>query len=156
MNAMRFLVDGYNVTKRDPSTSFLSLAEQRTALVRRLAVRGADLLGAGEIVVVFDGVPGGGADERQGAVRVRYTHGESADEMIVRLAQPGVTVVTSDGELRRRVEAAGASALGAECCLEARKPKRRGGRYPAASAGLPKGANEITRELKKLWLDDEE
>lgn len=153
---MRFLVDGYNVTKRDPSTASLSLADQRVALVRRLAVRGADLLGTGEIVVVFDGVLGGGADERQGAVRVRYTHGEVADELIVRLAAPGVTVVTSDGELARRVEAAGASVLGSECCLEARKAKRRGGRYPAGLAGLPKGANEITRELKKLWLDDEE
>lgn len=153
---MRFLVDGYNVTKRDPSTRSLSLAEQRVALLRRLAVRGGDLLGTGEIVVVFDGVPGGGADERQGSVCVRYTHGEAADELIVRLACSGVTVVTSDGELARRVETGGASVLGSECCFEARKPTRRGGRYPAGSAGLPKGANEITRELKKLWLDDEE
>jgi predicted RNA-binding protein with PIN domain len=153
---MRFLVDGYNVTKQDPATARLALAEQRESLVARLAVRGADLLGAGEIVVVFDGVAGGGSDARRGQVRVRYSRDEPADELITRLAGAGTTVVTSDAGLASRTKAAGASVLGAESCFEARRPKRRKGRYPAGSAGLPKGANEITRELKELWLDGEE
>ena len=71
MAPMRFLVDGYNVTKQDPATAELGLAEQREALVARLAVRGRDLLGTGEIVVVFDGVHGGSAEARRGPVEVR-------------------------------------------------------------------------------------
>lgn len=154
---MRFLVDGYNVTKRDPSTSSLTLADQREALVARLATRGRDLLGAGEIVVVFDGVAGGGADARRGPVQVRYARDEAADELIARMAaRDGTTVVTSDGELAGRARTAGAAVLGAECCFEGTAPRRKRGRYPAGSVGLPSGANEITRELKKLWLDDEE
>ena len=42
---MLYLVDGYNVTRRDPATSELSLLGQRDALVARLRVRGRDLLG---------------------------------------------------------------------------------------------------------------
>jgi predicted RNA-binding protein with PIN domain len=156
---MRFLVDGYNVTRRDPATTELALADQREALVARLAVRGADLLGRGEITVVFDGRSGGGADARRGPVEVRFSRDESADDLIARLAdatQDGVTVVTSDGGLRSRVSRPGVTLLGAEACAEGRKVRRSRGRYPASGAGLPPGANKVTEELKRLWLDDGE
>lgn len=153
---MRFLVDGYNVTKRDPATRASALEEQRASLAARLRVRGADLLGAGEIVVVFDGQPGVGRETGAGAVQVRFSRGESADELIVRMADATTAVITSDEELASRVRVRGATVLPAESCFEGRRPKRRSGRYPASTVGLPKGANEITREMKKLWLDDEE
>jgi hypothetical protein len=49
----------------------------------------------------------------------------------------------------------GAGVLGAVVCCEGRAPTR-GARYPAGSVGLPPGANKVTEELKKLWLDGEE
>lgn len=154
---MRYLVDGYNVTKRDPATSRLTLEQQREALVARLAVRGGGLLGTGSITVVFDGVPEAGAGtSRRGAVEVRFSRLETADDLIVRMAAGGdATVVTSDTGLAIRVGGEGARVLGAEVCFEARTSKR-GARYPAGSVGLPPGANKVTEELKKLWLDDEE
>lgn len=152
---MLYVIDGYNVTKRDTATTALPLAGQREALVARLAVRGEDLLGRGDIVIVFDGVSGRTGEERRGSVRVRYARGESADEAIVRLAGPDVTVVTSDGDLARRVQTRGARVLGAEQCFEERKAKR-GRRIGGSTAGLPKGANKITQELKDLWLGGEE
>lgn len=154
---MRYVVDGYNVTKRDPATSGLPLEAQREALVARLAVRGRDLLGPGEVTVVFDGAEGGGGEARRGSVTVRYARGESADDVVVRLATgPGVVVVTSDGGLARRVAGPGVRVVGAESCFEGRAARRTRGRYPAGTVGLPPGANEITRELKDLWLTDEE
>lgn len=156
---MRFLVDGYNVTKRDPATSGLSLADMRETLSARLAVRGADLLGRGEITIVFDGRPGGGADERRGPVEVRFSRDESADDVIARLAEAsrgGVTVVTSDRGLASRVGGRGVEVLDASACFEGRTMRRTAGRYPASRAGLPPGANKVTEELKKLWLNDEE
>lgn len=156
---MRFLVDGYNVTRRDPATRALALADQREALVARLAVRGADLLGRGTITVVFDGRSGGGADGRRGPVEVRFSRDESADDLIARLSDAtadGVTVVTSDGGLTARVSRPGVTVIGAETCAEGRKARRSRGRYPASSAGLPPGANKVTEELKRLWLDDGE
>ena len=88
---MLFLIDGYNVTRSDPATRMLSLEEQRDALARRLATRGASLLGAGRIVIVFDGVDGVGIAERVGPVEVRYSRGgQSADDAIVAAAPPPV------------------------------------------------------------------
>jgi predicted RNA-binding protein with PIN domain len=154
---MRYLIDGYNVTRRDPATRDLDIAEQRDALVARLAVRGADLLGAGPLVVVFDGQRGGGADSRRGAVEVRYSRGETADDLIARLATgAGDTVVTSDTGLAERVRVRGGAVIGAEACFEGRRARRRGGRYPASTVGLPPGANKVTEELKRLWLTDGE
>jgi predicted RNA-binding protein with PIN domain len=154
---MRYLVDGYNVTKRDPATSRLTLEQQRDALVMRLAVRGEGLLGAGRITVVFDGVPEAGTGTfRRGAVEVRFSRLETADDMIVRLAAGGdATVVTSDTGLAIRAGGEGARVLGAEVCFDGRASKR-GARYPAGSVGMPAGANKVTEELKKLWLDGEE
>lgn len=129
------------------------------ALVARLAARGADLLGRGEITVVFDGVAGGGTEAGKGPVKVRYAHRpESADDLIVRLAGGGcVTVVTSDTGLAGRVRVLGASVAASATCFEAAERRRRGaGRYPASTVGLPPGANQITAELKELWLKDGE
>ncbi|PKQ36885.1 MAG: hypothetical protein CVT59_10370 [Actinobacteria bacterium HGW-Actinobacteria-1] len=157
---MRFIIDGHNVTMRDPATRSLSTEDQRDALVRRLAVRGRELLGAGAITVVFDGRTAD-APHTSGALDVRFSAEESADDVIVRLATgvDGVTVVTDDRGLAARVTSANerARVLGCEALFEAARPKRgKRGRYPAASAGLPKGANQITEELKKLWLQDGE
>jgi hypothetical protein len=157
---MRFIVDGHNVTMRDPATRNLTTEEQRDALVRRLAVRGRQLLGAGAITVVFDGRTAD-APPSAGALEVRFSGEEIADDVIVRIATAGdgVTVVTDDRGLGARVRAANerARVLGCESLFEATAPKRRrGARYPASTAGLPSGANRITEELKKLWLEDGE
>ena len=96
-------------------------------------------------------------------MRVRYSHGESADDVIVRMAAAGgpLTVVTSDRELRDRVRDASPEAvtfLGCSALFESERPARRRGkgRFPASTAGMPKGANRITEELKGIWLDGDE
>jgi predicted RNA-binding protein with PIN domain len=157
-------VDGYNVTMADDATRRLPRDAQRDALVRRISVRGPDLLGTGPVTVVFDGHHGEGVDAASGNVDVRYSRGESADDVIVSLAASTngpLTVVTSDRELRERVRAAASgpvTALGCSTLFESKRPKRRrgAGRFPASTAGLPKGANRITHELKDIWLDEEE
>lgn len=163
---MRYLVDGYNVTMADDATRRLPREDQRDALVRRLSVRGEDLPAAGRITVVFDGHWGTGAASGTGRVEVKFSTGETADDVIVRLAgssEDALVVVTSDRALRDRVrevasvsvEFRGCSAL-FESTL-ARVPRRRAkGRFPAATAGLPDGANRITEELKGIWLDESE
>ena len=162
---MLFLIDGYNVTHRDPATSSLSLLEQREALVARLRVRGRDMLGAGRIVVVFDGEGGPGLSTGGGVpVEIVYAHQHSADDEIVRIASKSkgpVVVVSSDRDLgRRSSERANVQVevREASTCFEAARgkarPKSRGS--IARDAGLPRGANAITRELKDLWLSDDD
>ncbi len=153
---MRFIVDGYNVAMADPATAGLPAEEQRAALVRRLAARGQALLGCGAVLVVFDGASDG-RDATAGGVEVRFSGGVAADDVIAGLAGPGVTVVTSDRGLRARAEAKGARVVPASAVFEATQGRKaRSRRYPAATVGLPRGANLITEEMKRIWLADEE
>lgn len=158
---MRFLVDGYNVTMADDATRRLTKAEQRVALTRRLATRRGDLLGRGAVTVVFDGDSDVSAPAEDAAVDVRFAKGESADDVIVRLAaaETGqVTLVSSDRHLGQRVRAVAegrASVRGASTLFEEAEPVRRRRGMPR-DAGIPAGANRITEELKKVWLDGEE
>lgn len=105
------MVDGYNVSKS--GFGELSLADQRRRLVDGLA-QVAARTGA-EVTCCFDGQegqqhpPGGYAR----GVRVLFAVGEIADDLIRRLVHaepPGrvLVVVTSDQEVVRDVEAAGA------------------------------------------------
>ena len=156
---MRFIVDGYNVTKEDPATSSLDLERQRDSLVSRLATRGGDLLGRGEITVVFDGVSGAGADYRQGPVNVRFSRVGTADDLIAQLAGFDATVVTSDQGLAARARARGACVRGREAVFEesgGAKRQRRSRRRPFPDDDLPPGAHRVTEELKTLWLKGEE
>ncbi len=165
---MLYVVDGYNVTKSDPATRDLSLEEQRDALAARLRARGRELLGAGRIVVVFDGESGAGLSSAGGApVEVRFSRGGSADDAIVDAIAGSVArgqavrVITSDSGLAARVKDHGGArveVLGRETLFDAAgRGRARTGktRYPASSAGIPRGGNAITAELKKLWLSNE-
>lgn len=149
-------VDGYNVVMSDPATRELDAGAQRAALVRRLGARGRDLLGAGAIVVVWDGRSDGhGAPS--GPLTERYAGDDSADDVIARLVQAGDTVVTNDHALADAVRGKGASVKAATALFEAASPaRRRRARRTPANVGLPPGANRITEELKGLWLPDEE
>lgn len=162
---MLFLVDGYNVTRRDPATADMSLQEQRDALVARLRVRGADLLGSGRIVIVFDGRGEIGFESPDSApVQIVYARERSADDEIVGIASAArmrVTLVSDDRELSARVHSAataGAEVRDASVLFEGARGARRARKRPsvARDAGLPRGASKITRELKDLWLKDDQ
>lgn len=106
------VVDGYNVSKT--GWPGLSLADQRRVLVDALA-RVAALTGA-EVTCCFDGQEGHRPPGAQRGVRVLFSTGEIADDLLRRLVAaepPGrvLVVVTSDQEVVRDVEAAGAWAV---------------------------------------------
>jgi uncharacterized protein YaiI (UPF0178 family) len=66
-----------------------------------------------EVTVVFDGRPFA-VDSSRVDVRFASRQGRNAaDDDIAELARPGVTVVTSDGDLAERAEAKGAEVIGA-------------------------------------------
>jgi predicted RNA-binding protein with PIN domain len=162
---MLVLVDGYNVTMRDPQTSELSKEGMRESLVGRLRFSAGAVAPAGTIVVVFDarGELGPGEEERLGAVTVAYA--PDADDEIVRrcaVARGQVAVVTDDMRLRARIaqdvgrhvefrSAGEVTAAGLRASRQAKAPTP-----VAREEQLPEGADEITDELSKLWLSDED
>ncbi len=160
---MRYLIDGYNVTMADDATRRLDRDSQRLALVRRMSARGRELLGVGPVTIVFDG---GAlrADEVHGNVHVRFSGDGSADDVIVDMAiaaRGDVVVVTADRELRSRVREHAGRSVGvrpvstifedAPPAPSTRRPARR-----HAHGGLPKGHENITRELADMWLPKED
>jgi uncharacterized protein YaiI (UPF0178 family) len=88
----------------------------RRGAMRRLVEsleRFADEAGE-EVLVVFDGAPFAVPEERRVGVRFATRRGpNAADDDIAELAAPGVTVVTSDADLERRVRERGAEVMGA-------------------------------------------
>lgn len=106
------VVDGYNVTKT--AWPALTLEEQRRRLVDALA--GVAARTGAEVTCCFDGQVGQGAVPQPRGVRVLFSVGEIADDLIRRLVRaepPGrvVVVVTGDQAVTRDVTRDGARAL---------------------------------------------
>ena len=159
---MLLLVDGYNVTMRDPGSSGLSKQDQRELLLARLRVHAHRLAPGGEIVVVFDAHDALGTLS-DSARPVRAIFARVADDEIARRcasARGKVAVVTDDLRLRARisqdvgrgVEYRDASTVFSGSLKSASEPAKRTPR----DIGLPRGANAITEELKDLWLDEDD
>lgn len=155
---MRYYIDGYNVTKRDPATRDLPIEEQRSQLEGRMRVQAVKLLGGSSYVIVWDAAGGQGVVHGHGP-DVRYTRKPTADDAIVarvRAANARVGVVTSDRGLADRCRAValhGVDVLPAERLFAGAKPARSAKkRKPLPrDMGIPSNANEINRELKELW-----
>ena len=108
---MQIIVDGYNFIGRQKGLRG-DLEKKRSHLIEQLAAyrRIKEL----PVTVVFDG-SGKGEGERIGGIEVLFSgHGESADEVIGRMAEElreGCTVVSSDREVQQRARRNGAIAI---------------------------------------------
>lgn len=112
MPRAHLLLDGYNVSKT--GWPALPLADQRRVLVDAAAHLAART--GAEVTCCFDGAEGHATPPAQRGVRVLFSSGESADDLLRRLVAaepPGrvVVVVTSDREVADDVEVAGAWVL---------------------------------------------
>jgi predicted RNA-binding protein with PIN domain len=121
---MRWLIDGYNVIRRDPelhAREAESLEAGRAALLAllaRLASRVSD-----DFTVVFDGARRGGGAPSPGRVQIVFSRPpESADDVLRRLAatlREGAIVVTSDRAVQDSARRVGAVVVGAEAFVDA-------------------------------------
>ena len=122
---MRWLIDGYNVIRRDPELrdrETVSLEAGRAmllALVARVAARVSD-----NFTVVFDGARRtGGEPALGGRVQVTFSRPpETADDVLRRLAgtlREGAVVVTSDRAVQDSARRSGSVAVSAEAFLRA-------------------------------------
>lgn len=168
---MQIIVDGYNLIRQWPELALLDRADLeagREALLRALAdyrrTRGH------RITVVFDGRergdPSGSAGQAHG-IAVRYSRlGETADEVIARLAAEagqGGAVVSSDHAVQAAARRHGAAALSSPEFLaridaarlallkggeeEAGRPRKTG---KGTARRLPKAERQTQRRLRDL------
>ena len=124
---MRWLIDGYNVIRRDPELAqheARGLEDGRAALLRLVA--GAARTSGDPFTVVFDGARRAGGAPAGGQVHVMFSRPpETADDVLRRLAselRSGAVVVSSDRAVRDAAERAGAAAVTAEQFVAALMP----------------------------------
>jgi uncharacterized protein len=124
---MRWLIDGYNVIRRDPELAqheARGLEDGRAALLRLVA--SAARTSGDAFTVVFDGARRGGGVPAGGQVQVVFSRPpETADDVLRRLAselRSGAVVVSSDRAVRDAAERAGAAAVSAEQFVSALEP----------------------------------
>ena len=121
---MRWLVDGYNVIRRDPdlrAREAEGLEAGRRALVTLIAR--ADRAARDEFTVVFDGARLSGGTSLTGRLRVVFSRPPlTADDELMRLARQlrnGAVVVSSDRKVQDAARRAGSAVLTTEQFLEA-------------------------------------
>ena len=121
---MHWLVDGYNVIRRDPELQAReaeSLEAGRRALLHVIA--GAHRAPRDEFTVVFDGARRSGGAPTTGRIRVVFSRPPlTADDELMRLARQmrsGAVVVSSDRKIQDAARRAGSAVLTAEQFLEA-------------------------------------
>lgn len=121
---MHWLIDGYNVIRRDPdlrAREAESLEAGRTALLAMVARVARDL--PDSFTVVFDGARRTGGAASHGPVQVIFSRPPaSADDELRRLAgslREGAIVVSSDRAVQDAARRAGAVALGSDAFLDA-------------------------------------
>lgn len=121
---MRWLIDGYNVIRRDPelrSAEARGLEAGRAALLR--LVTGAARHSADHFAVVFDGAPVTGPSASPGQVEVIFSRPpQKADDVLIRLAgqwRDGAIVVSSDRRVQDAGRRAGCPVLGVDVFLAA-------------------------------------
>ena len=141
---MRWLIDGYNVIRREPdlrTREAESLEAGRRALLHLLARAHCDP--RDEFTVVFDGARvAGSSAPSTGRIRSIFSRPpHTADDELMRLArqwQSGAVVVSSDRRIQDAARRAGCAALTAEQFLEALTPSTEG--PSARSEGLSASA----------------
>ena len=121
---MRWLLDGYNVIRRDPemrSREAERLEDGRTALLHLVAAvarRSGD-----DFTVVFDGARAGGGAPAGGQVQVIFSRPpQNADQVLIQLAtrlRDAAIVVSSDRTVRDGARRAGAAVVTADEFLDA-------------------------------------
>ena len=148
---MRWLIDGYNVIRRDPDLrahEAESLEAGRTALLRLVA--GAARAGGDRFTVVFDGAPASRPTPAGGQVEVIFSRPpDKADDVLVRLARQlgaGAAAVTSDRAVRDAAGRAGCAVISAEQFLDALSAESEL-EDPATTSPPPKSGNP--RRLSK-------
>jgi len=156
---MHWLVDGYNVIRRDPDLAqheTRGLEDGRAALLRVIA--GAARASGDPFTVVFDGARRSGGAPAGGQVQVVFSRPpETADDVLRRLAsqlRSGAVVVSSDRAVRDAAERAGAVAVTTEQFLAALESETDDERddddEPPTRGGNPRRPSRTERAARRV------
>ncbi|MBF0619431.1 MAG: NYN domain-containing protein [Candidatus Omnitrophica bacterium] len=161
-----FLIDGYNVIKSLAEFKAKSLEDGRYALIRFISSCRPHGSARNGVTVVFDGQPGVWSPEVSGEVKVQFSCGETADDVIKRRVEDSpnkslCVVVTDDRALLYYCRSLGAEVWSvASFFLQGHKEELTGARRRQdmrERSGEPKVISRvlesrINREMEERWL----
>ncbi|MBF0121892.1 MAG: NYN domain-containing protein [Candidatus Omnitrophica bacterium] len=161
-----FLIDGYNVIRQISSLDDKSLEGGRAWLVRFIQDNGPQGSLRNPVTVVFDGQEGISFSDFPSGVKVVFSRGESADDVIKRLIEESSTprdivLVTDDRDLLYFCRTLGAEIWSVDRFLTQGKKTGQRLRSGVARSRSPKVEGKaiprvfedrVNRELKALWL----
>ncbi|MBK5211852.1 MAG: NYN domain-containing protein [Coriobacteriia bacterium] len=162
---MQYFIDGYNATMRDEEMAQYSKENQREMLIARVGSAGSRVLGVGRYTVVFDARDQWqSVSEQRGAVKIVYAPDADTD-IVARCSKAGksITVVTDDMRLRARISqdiGRHVKFLPTNVLFDepiSHKTVKKNTMHTDVIEGQEpiKNARGITRELEKLWLDED-
>ncbi|MBF0388269.1 MAG: NYN domain-containing protein [Candidatus Omnitrophica bacterium] len=162
------LLDGYNVLQQMPGLNSLKLEDGRRGLVRFVEANRPQGSYRNSLTIVFDGKEDILGGEASGEVRVLFSKGETADDLIKRMVESAalpadMVLVTDDRDLGYYCKAQGAQlwsvaqflALARKTGMVLKTGVRFKGPRPDAAESKQisdRTANQINTELSRLWL----
>ncbi|MBF0489731.1 MAG: NYN domain-containing protein [Candidatus Omnitrophica bacterium] len=160
--SLHFLLDGYNIIKQTSSLNQGTLQSQRQALVNWIhhsAPQGSIQNG---VTIVFDGKEEFFGSHESSSVRVIFTAGESADDLIKRIveqypAKKSLVVVSNDKDIKLYVRALGAAVLSVKefmrTALEKKHQSSQWGSKEATSKYISlTDQARINKEFERIWI----
>ncbi|MEI7998449.1 MAG: NYN domain-containing protein [Candidatus Omnitrophota bacterium] len=160
--SLHFLLDGYNIIKQTSSLSQGTLESQRQALLNWINITSPQGSIQNDVTIVFDGKHDVFGSHCASSVRVIFTRGESADDLIKRIIEDSPTkrtwvVVSDDKDIKLYVRALGANVLTVkEFTVSLSKSKKlTSSKFQAAETGKYISLTDqakITKELERIWI----
>lgn len=161
--SLHYLIDGYNLIKRNPQLAAKRLEDGRQALISYIEHNELQGSRRNEVTVVFDGKPGMYGHPATSYVRVVFTEYETADDLIKFQVQEtknrkSLIIVTDDKQLLLYVRALGAGVLSGGDFLRIKTSVTR---HPSAldkkKSGNTKAITStfehlVNQELEQMWL----
>ena len=162
--SLHFLLDGYNIIKQTPSLNRGTLENQRLGLIQWIGSNSPQGSAQNSVTVVFDGKEEFFGSQSSGSVKVLFSQGQSADDLIKKMVEhypfkKSVVVVSNDKDITLYVRALGAAVLSVKEFLgtaaKKSRPLSNEQHSQAAAAGKYVSLTDqakINKELEKIWI----
>lgn len=160
--SLHFLIDGYNLIKRNPALASKSLEDGRQAFITLIERNRPQGSLSNQVTVVFDGKPGMYGSPVSREIRVVFTEYESADDLIKRRVEESknkknIVVVTDDRALLLYVRGCGACVMSCVDFLKhtsSAKVSAKGKRSSSGSSKIISSTFEhtVNQEFENIWL----
>ena len=159
--SVQYFLDGYNASNQIPQLTEKTIRGAREGLVRLVETGGFCGSPRNQVTVVFDGQAGIISPEKTSGVKVVFSSGETADDLIRRLVEnaenkKSVFVVTDDKALGQSIKGLGAKVLSVKDFF-GKSQEKNSKALKAKKASEEKDLStvaefKINDELKKVWF----